>query len=244
MAFWNRKEKKETVNKKREDKIARAKEELASVIADTSRATGISLLKVKARVVVVIDHSRSMDFEYDNGTVQEVLDMFLPFAWQFDDDGEIQVYIFDNECTRLKTAMTADNYQNYVEKEIINKFSYGSTCYSKAVQKVDKEFNDKESKNLPTIVFFVTDGACNDNDEQASDKAFIESSDHGIFFALIGVGSNRFKYLRHLDDLEGRQYDNTGFMQFSDFSKVSSLSVFTNALKDFVPWLKAKGYVS
>jgi len=241
MSFFSKKEER---NVDVAGKIAKSKEELSQILEAIGSKTGIDLSKVKVRVVVVIDHSLSMKGKYEQGIVQEVLDMFLPFALQFDDDGEIQVYIFDDSCKRLKTNMSAENYEDYVRREIIKPFPrYGGTCYSRAVQMVDEDFDDEESKKIPTIVFFVTDGDCEWNDESRSNVAFVESSKHGIFFALIGVGNKRFDYLRQLDDLRGRPYDNTGFMHYTDFKEISSVTLFTKALKDFVPWLKAKGYV-
>ena len=108
----------------------------------------------------------------------------------------------------------------------------------------DKFYDDSESKNTPTLVFFITDGDNYKDDRTPSDKAIIKSSNHGIFYMFIGTSKTcDFEYLHHLDDLDGRKFDNTGFMSVKDLSSTSNADLFLNSLKDFSDWLKAKGYV-
>lgn len=190
-----------------------------------------------------MDDSGSMEPQYKNGTVQSILTRLLPFALQFDDDGEVDVRLFSNNCQKINPPMTEKNYANYVKKYIDGNHSYGGTNYAPAIKMTDNDYNDKESKSIPTLVFFITDGA--NWDKHDTDKAIINSSKHGVFYMFIGTGTNpsEFDYLRKLDDLEGREFDNTGFMQISDLNSVSNTDLFLKSLKDYIPWLKAKGYV-
>lgn len=241
MAFFKRWKKAEG---NEETKIAQGIMELENVMTEFTKKTGVDLRKGVARVAVVMDHSGSMDDKYDNGTVQEVLNAIFPFAIKFDDDGQMEVFIFDDVCCKIEKNMNSENYEDYVKEYIIRKrYPYGGTRYAPAIEMTDKYYNDEESKTTPTIIFFITDGGNYRNDRTPSDKVIIESSEHGIFYMFIGVGKDDFEYLCHLDDLEGRKYDNTGFMKFTDFKNISNVEMFKNALKDYIPWLKAKGYV-
>lgn len=232
----------ETINKS--EKIEQGCKDLEKVLVNLSKETGINLNQTTVRVAVVMDHSGSIRPKFDSGKIQEVLNKILPMAIKFDDNGQLEVFLFDDVCRKMEKDMNLKNYEDYVQKQIIKKgYEYGGTRYAPAISMTDKYYNDEESKKIPTIVFFITDGENFDSDRIPSDEAIIESSKHGIFYMFIGVGKDNFDYLRHLDDLKGRKYDNTGFMKFSDFGDIKNVEMFTNALKDYVPWLKAKGYV-
>lgn len=188
-----------------------------------------------------MDKSGSMSSLYENGEVQSILTRLLPFALQFDDNGELDVYVFSNNCHRVKVPMTESNYETYVRDHILGKFSYGGTEYAPAVEKTDSDYNDKASKMLPSLIFFITDGE--NSDASATNRAIVESSKHGVFYQFIGIGNSSFKYLEALDNLDGRACDNTGFMTVKDFEKADNVQVFTESLTDYVPWLKSKGYI-
>lgn len=55
-----------------------------------------------------------MDWLYDNGSVQETISRLLPIALRFDDNGELESWLFSNGAERLKAA-NADNYSSYVK---------------------------------------------------------------------------------------------------------------------------------
>lgn len=223
--------------------LLESKEDLQRVVVNLSKEKGVKLDKLKARVVVVMDHSGSMDWQYNNGNVQNVLTRLLALALQFDDDGQAEVYLFDDVCRKIDVNMTEQNYATYVEEVIKKKhYPYGGTQYAPAIRMTDKAYNDAMSKTIPTLVFFITDGDNFASDEKPCDKAIIESSEHGIFYMIIGTGNSKFKYLRHLDDLSGRKFDNTGFMSVADLNSTPNADLFLKSLKDLIPWLKAKGY--
>lgn len=232
-------------NEKQKIILCESKEDLHRVVVNLSKEKGLKLDKLKARVVVVMDHSGSMDFQYDNGSVQNILTRLLPFAFQFDDNGQLEVYLFDDVCRKMDVDMTEENYASYVE-DVIQKghYPYGGTQYAPAIRMTDNDYNDAESKTIPTLVFFITDGSNYHSDEAPCDKAIIESSEHGIFYMFIGTSKKcDFEYLQHLDDLKGRKVDNTGFMKLKDLNSTPNTDLFLKSLKDFIPWLKAKGYI-
>lgn len=232
-------------NEKQKIILCESKEDLQRVVVNLSKEKGVNLDKLKMRVAIVMDHSISMDWQYHNGNVQNILTRLLPFALQFDDNGQLEVYLFDSVCIKMDVDMTEENYSSYVD-DVIKKghYTYGGTRYAPAIQMTDEFYNDDESKTTPTLVFFITDGDNYDSDCAPSDKAIIKSSKHGIFYMFIGTSKTcDFEYLRHLDDLDGRKFDNTGFMSVKDLNSTSNADLFLNSLKDFIPWLKAKGYV-
>ena len=63
--------------------------------------TKTELQDLTSKVVVVLDYSGSMDQLYRDGVVQETLNRLLPLALRFDDDGEMELYIFSNNCKQL-----------------------------------------------------------------------------------------------------------------------------------------------
>lgn len=234
-----------SANEKQKIILCESKEDLQRVVVNLSKEKGINFDKLKMRVAIVMDHSGSMDWQYNNGNVQNILTRLLPFALQFDDNGQLEVYLFDDVCIKMDVDMTEENYSSYVD-DVIKKghYNYGGTRYAPAIQMTDEFYNDDESKTTPTLVFFITDGDNSKSDRAPSDKAIIKSSKHGIFYMFIGTSKTcDFEYLRHLDDLDGRKFDNTGFMSVKDLNSTSNGDLFMNSLKDFSDWLKAKGYV-
>lgn len=231
-------------NEKQKIILCESKEDLQRVVVSLSKEKGVNLDKLKIRIAIVMDHSISMDWQYNNGNVQNILTRLLPFALKFDDNGQLEVYLFDDACIKMDVDMTEENYASYVE-DVIQKghYPYGGTQYAPAIKMTDKFYNDDESKNIPTLVFFITDGDNYKSDRAPSDEAIIKSSKHGIFYMFIGTSKTcDFEYLRHLDDLDGRKFDNTGFMSVKDLNSTSNADLFLNSLKDFSDWLKAKGY--
>lgn len=225
--------------------LCESKEDLQRVVVNLSKEKGVNFDKLKLRIAIVMDHSGSMDWQYKNGNVQNILTRLLPFALKFDDNGQLEVYLFDDTCIKMDVDMTEENYASYVNDVIQKgKYPYGGTQYAPAIKMTDKFYNDSESENTPTLVFFITDGDNYKDDRAPSDKAIIKSSKHGIFYMFIGTSKTcNFEYLRHLDDLDGRKFDNTGFMSVTDLNSTSNADLFLNSLKDFSDWLKAKGYV-
>ncbi len=77
------------------------------------------LTKVTARVGLVLDITGSMRTLYKNGTVQNVVERILAVADQFDDNGSLDVWVYDNEFSRLKPVSEKD-FSGYVDREILN----------------------------------------------------------------------------------------------------------------------------
>lgn len=63
-----------------------------------------NLTTVRARVGLVLDITGSMRALYKSGTVQKVVERILAVASQFDDDGLLDVWVYDNEFARLSRS--------------------------------------------------------------------------------------------------------------------------------------------
>lgn len=204
------------------------------------KKSGVSFDGHRAKVAVVMDYSGSMGSLYRNGSVQKVLTRLMPLALRFDDNGELDVWIFDEGFHRIN-PMYLDNFDNYVKEEIIDKgYRMGCTSYSPVLRDVLRKYfvEDAVTSNIPTFVVFITDGA--NDDKSATDKVIKESSYKNIFIQFVGIGSSRFDYLEKLDDLTGRPVDNTGFIKVSDMACLSDEELFNLLLDQYPDWLKNK----
>lgn len=216
---------------------------LDKTVINLSKEKGIDLTKHQAKVAVVMDYSGSMSDRYENGEVQRVLNRLIPLSLRFDDNGELEVWIFSNKCHRLE-PMTLHNFEGYVNKEIMRKyFDMGSTEYAPVLNDVMFKYfvEDKATSNIPTFVMFITDGDNDYSDKKPTDSIIKESSDKNIYLQFVGMGKNSdFDYLQKLDNLPGRRVDNTGFIKVRDFSKLTDEELYAELLSGYTDWTKNK----
>lgn len=216
--------------------LQKAQDGLERHIVRLKKERGIDLSQHRARVFVVIDRSGSMSHLYRNGDVQEVLTRLLPLALKFDDNGELEVYVFNNSCRQL-ASMTLSNYENYVQTEILSK-GYGpggGTSYSPVIEQTMDIYND--GSPYPAFGIFITDGE--NDDRSQTDRAIRKSSKYKIFYQFVGIGYESFSYLQKLDDLDGRAVDNTAFVKVEDFARLNDDQLFNKLLEQYPQWLQA-----
>lgn len=219
-------------------RLTKAEDGLNRSIIRLTKKTGIDLGTHKARVFVVMDRSGSMKSLYRSGAVQDVLTRLLPLALKFDDNGELEVYVFNEDCNQMP-PMNLQNYENYVQKMILNQ-NYGpggGTNYAPVIKQTIKDYDDGCSD--PAFGIVITDGENWDPDD--TDKAVRKSSKHKIFYQFVGIGYEDFEYLQKLDDLDGRKVDNTAFIKVSDLSKLDDDQLYDKLLEQYPQWLEAMG---
>lgn len=224
---------------------------LSKCIVDLGKKSGVDLGSAKARVIVVLDYSGSMSPLYLKGTVQRTINRLVPLGLTFDDNGSIDIYLFQNDFMKL-TDLTLSNYEDYVQHVIITSgYRMGGTSYAPVLRaiiegKMHKKAgflrrnastekaiaNDKET----TFILFITDGENSDREE--TNKIIKKSSDMNVFIQFIGIGNEKFKYLKSLDEMHGRVRDNTGFTKMEDLDKADDKELYTNVLDQFAKWLK------
>lgn len=195
------------------------------------------LLGEKARVVFVLDHSGSMSKLYKNGTVQSTLEKIFPIALKFDDDGDMQFYLFDTNFQELDEVKLA-NYSDYTEEVIFKKMgSYGQTNYSPVMECIIQKFALKEKSDRPTFVIFITDG--DNEDKSATKKALIEASKYNIFWKYVGIGKTNFPFLEKLDELQGRMVDNANYIAIKDLNTIEDEGLYELLMEEYDLWLGA-----
>lgn len=219
-------------------------------LIDLSKKTGINLGNHRARVAVVMDYSGSMRRLYTSGAVQRVLTRLMPLALRFDDNGELDIWLF-NQTYKSIPSMNLKNFEDYVQ-EVANKsgFSFGGTSYAPVLEDVLDNYFGKKSKGLfgslfkkqgqaeepPVFVIFITDGA--NSDRGATNEVIRKSAQERIFIQFVGIGNEEFEYLQKLDDLKDRPVDNTGFIKVEDFENLEDEEVYEMLLSQYPEWLK------
>lgn len=189
----------------------------------------------KARVAFVVDISGSMRHAYDQGYVQEVVERIFPIAVNFDDNAEMDAWVFENSFMRMP-PMNKENYYGYVKREILDgPCRFGGTEYAPVLEDIAKYYLEENPEPSPVYVIFITDG---DNfDKPKTTKIVTELSNYPIFLQFVGVGGAGFSYLEQLDDMEGRYVDNADFFEatYDDFTEENSL--YQKLLQEYPSWL-------
>ena len=180
----------------------------------------------KAKVVLCLDYSGSMEYEYSSGRVQQVIEKALPIALQFDDDGTFEVLTFDTSV-KWRADCSMNNVYNYVSKNISG--GMGGTRYSNPIKEIVKKAPD----NIPTYVIFITDGEPSDREE--STVEIIKASDKPVFWKFVGVGSCEFDFLKKLDDMTGRTVDNADFFEVDNLDDIT----YESLMEEYPGWLDA-----
>lgn len=218
---------------------------------------------IKARIGFAVDVSGSMEDEFRDGIVQNVADRFMGLALNLDDNGEMDMWTFDNRMTVLPTANSA-NIGNYVRREIMENSSvskWAGTEYAgpiKAAQ--DKWFpaakaatksgglfglfsksnndgiSETESASLarqPAVLLFLTDG---DNmDERDAERALVEAQGKPFYVQFIGIGTASFRFIKRVGDA----YPNVGFLSVRDIRSMSDEALYEGLVTDeLAAWLK------
>lgn len=194
-----------------------------------------SLESIFARVAVAMDDSGSMETIYRNGVVQSVLERLLPLALRFDDNAELDMWLFSNGFKRLP-SITEDEFFDYVKREVMKRASWGGTNYAPVIKDIVRKYAQEEPSSVPTLVLFITDGENFDRDE--AEKAIREASKYNIFFQFIGLGDENFKFLKKLDEMEGRYIDNANFFEIRNIKRITDDQLYDLLLTEYPLWEK------
>lgn len=218
--------------------MSKSQENLNKVLIDMSKSSKIDMSKHTARVALAMDYSGSMDWLYDNGSVQDTITRLLPIALKFDDNGELECWLFSNGKERL-SPVTINNYETYVKKVMKKaRMCMCGTNYAPVLTEMVHYYKDIEPSDIPAFIIFITDGA--NWDEQETNGIIRELSEYNIFVQFVGIGDESFNYLKSLDDLPGRKHDNTGFIAVDDMNKMTDQELYTELLRQYKDWLNKK----
>jgi stress response protein SCP2 len=199
---------------------------------------------VVARVGLVLDISGSMRNLYHDGTVQGVVDRILAVASKFDDNQTLDVWIYDNEFSRLP-SVKENEIENYVLKHILNNdavHKFGRNNEPLVMEDIIRKYTKEEPSTHPAFIVFINDGGV----VKPTKKVIVDSSTLPIFWQFVGIGNSDFELLRKLDEMEGRFVDNANFFHLDDISATSDELLYDDLLNEFPEWLqvvKNKGIV-
>ena len=238
-------------------------EKEAPQLVNLVKHAGVSLAKVglsahRAKVALVLDISGSMMSLYKKGLVQQFSDRILALGCKFDDDGEIDVFLFGSGVHQ-PAPMTLANAPTYVANVIKRHPLEGDTRYGRAMEAVRRfyfpdggagERYAPAAGALPVYVMFVTDGST--SDQPLTEKHLRQSSYEPIFWQFMGIGKGRkskskrlfafadsdFPFLEKLDELDGRLIDNANYFSVASPDEHGDAELYDLLMAEYPGWLK------
>jgi hypothetical protein len=222
------------------DKINQQKEKVINL----KKTSGIPF-NSSAQVVLALDYSGSMLKLYRDNTVQAVVEKILPFGLAFDDNGEVDTYIFETGFQKISKPITLKNLLGYVDREILKNYKMGGTNYAPVLEAIYNDFTkskglfnffSKTTMEYPVYIIFITDG--NNSDKNKTKEIVRKMSEKGFFIQFIGIGHERFDFLERLDNLSGRNIDNANFFKVLDISKMTDDELYNGLMNEYPSWYK------
>ena len=218
------------------------------------KTAGVSLEKKglgehTARVALVLDISGSMAGLYRSGAVQRLAERVLALGMRFDDDGEVDVFLFGKKVHHPTPGLRLEGHQQYIAELIQRHRLEFDTRYGAAMSAVREHYfgssgrrGSPVSDRLPVYVMFLTDGA--PSDKKVAIEQIASASYEPIFWQFMGIGSRReFAFLEKLDDLDGRYTDNADFFAVAprDLEGPGGISddqMFDRLMNEYPGWLE------
>jgi len=239
----------------------------APQLVDLVKSAGVSLAKAgldkhRAKVCLVLDISASMTNLYEKGLVQRFAERILALGCRFDDDGEIDVFLFGNKVHR-PAPMGLGNWSDYVSQVTRRYPLEDGTRYGAAMEAVRRFYFPKAGRGkratssrqgLPVYVMFVTDGAT--HDEVVTERQLRASSHEPIFWQFMGIGKSRkgkggflsglfssnfnsdFSFLEKLDEIDGRLIDNADFFSVASPDEHADAALYDLLMTEYPGWVK------
>ncbi|MEU5841584.1 VWA domain-containing protein [Rhodococcus sp. NPDC047139] len=227
----------EKLSLEKRQKLDMRKREVAKVLLDKG-APG-----VRARVVLVIDKTGSMNREYSSRRIHEVVERMVPIAVQVDDDGKLEPYLYAKSFARLPDIVVHE-VDAWSSTYLHLSGTHGGIDYGRIGGVNDElpvmnEIIDSLAPGaaMPTLVLFFTDGGFTQKQKIAD--LMKSASALPAFWQFVGLGRANYGVLERLDTMSGRRVDNAGFFSVDDISKVSDAELYRRMLSEFPDWLKA-----
>lgn len=242
-----------------EKRVAREAPQLVSLV----KQAGVSLEKAglsshRARVCLCLDISGSMSALYRKGLVQAFAERILALACQFDDDGEIDVFLFGKRVHQ-PLAMGLSNWNGYIGQVLQQHPLEGNTRYGSAMEAIRRFYfpdvaggarSSPHKAAQPVYVMFVTDGST--TDKAVTSEQLRWSSLEPIFWQFMGIGQGSksknkllaaffdsdFPFLESLDTLPGRLIDNASYFSVSAPDEHADTALYDLLMAEYPGWLK------
>lgn len=216
-----------------------------------------------AKVVLCLDYSGSMSREYSSGSMQRLSEKVLALGTQFDDDGNIDFFVFDSGAAYLGDIGISDfegsvnrltkgrhmGSTNYADVMLMIRDHFGFSKPAPAKKGLFGKLKKAEPSTTtpadePVYVLFLTDGAPNSQEEAVS--ALTEVSTAPIFWKFLSIGGSKIDFLQKLDDLSSRFVDNADYKHIGDVDKITDAKLFEDLLDEFPEWItevRSKGLI-
>jgi stress response protein SCP2 len=242
-----------------EKRIAKEAPQLVSLV----KSAGVSLAKAglathRAQVCLVLDISASMSKLYRSGQVQAFAERILALGCKFDDDGQIDVFLFGRNVHHVQ-PMGLANLTGYVDGVLARHPLEGDTRYGAAVEAVRRHYfpdgggaarTAPVHAALPVYVMFVTDGGT--SDQPFTERQLRWASHEAIFWQFMGIGKGRkskakalarfadsdFPFLEKLDELDGRLVDNANYFSVATPDEHPDQVLYDLLMAEYPDWLK------
>jgi hypothetical protein len=242
-----------------EKRLEKAAPQLVSLV----KQAGVSLEKAglsghRAKVCLCLDISGSMNQLYHKGLVQGFAERILALGCKFDDDGEIDVFLFGKNVHQ-PAPMNLENCRTYVKSATLRHPLEGDTRYGAAMSAIRTYYFPDAAggarhaplkQGVPVYVMFVTDGST--SDKPLTEKQLRWSSMEPIFWQFMGIGKGRkskdkrlrafsdsdFPFLESLDDLPGRLLDNAGFFSVSAPDEHGDAALYELLMDEYPGWVR------
>ncbi|MEO3827039.1 VWA domain-containing protein [Actinomadura sp. B10D3] len=252
------------------DKLIKMEKEVAKVspaLLSMTKTAAVSLRKRglsehTAQVGLVVDVSGSM--KRDFWKYQLLVERVLALGLRFDDNGQIDVWLFDGQTIHAE-PVTLANYATYIQDAAIRYQNeiWGGTRYGQAMRQIrEYYFGSSEvrrtplSAPVPAYVMFVTDGGTW-GDVPETVEQVRSSSYEPLFWQFMAIGSkvdsakpqkfkNRrrptgrrreFELLEGLDDLDNRHVDNADFFAVQDPGSLKDEKLYELLMTEYPGWL-------
>jgi hypothetical protein len=236
------------------------------MVLDLKKKSGME--SQKAQVMFALDYSGSMGSLYTSGAVQQLVERILPLGLGFDDNGEVDFYLFHDGFKRMPENITLNNVEGYINKKVLGKYDMGGTNYAPVINQIvhdaggnvvpfqprqeekkgffGKMFGGKKeaaaslekSKKFDLPVYVIFITDGENFDKEEAEHAIINASNYGIFFQFIGIGNASFRFLKELDVMSGRVIDNANFFQVPDLTRKTDEDLYKLLLQEFPLFVK------
>lgn len=241
----------------------------APALFSLARLAGVSLeqhglVDHAAKVALCLDISLSMDGLYRSGKIQRFAEKILALGTLFDDDGDIDVFLFGLHAHDVG-AMNLDNWQGFVDSLRQRYPLEAGTYYGEAMTEIRRHYfgvaaeRDEPTRgDHPIYVMFVTDGMT--ADQELAEEMLRWSSYEPIFWQFMAIGKvapplpkgrrrrgrrqetpvygNDFTFLQMLDDLPDRYVDNAAFFSVEDPEDISTERLYELMMVEYPGWVR------
>jgi hypothetical protein len=241
-------------------KIEQEAPELLTLAKKADSAVSLHRLRgQKSKVALCLDFSGSMRNDYRSGSMQRLAEKALALATQLDDDGAIDLFLFDSTAEYVG-EVTLANFRGIIDK-LTSGRRMGTTNYADTFRKVvahyklTPEASEVKSGGFggmfkksaagfaprtspvdePVLAIFLTDGAP-DSKPQAVEE-LTKASYAPVFWQFLSIGSESIPFLQKLDDLDARYIDNADYKPVGNVDTISDDELFNMILDEYPAWV-------